>query len=78
MISIWASRGSKGLACAIICFCVSRGRSRRCNRPLGLSIMTDLPFERLLGPGASGLDALIASGVVDRDGLDLWVKDVVL
>ena len=62
----------------MICFCVSRGRSKRCNRPLGLSTITDFPFERLLGPGASGLDALIASGVVDRNGLDLRIKDVVL
>lgn len=53
---------SRALTCAIICFCVSRGRSSRCNLPSGLSATTDLPLERLLGPGVSDLEALIVGG----------------
>lgn len=50
------------LTCAIICFCVSSGRSNRRSLPSGLSAIVDLPFERLLGPGASDLEALIGGG----------------
>ena len=46
----------------MICFCVSRGKSRRYNLPRDLSICTDLPFECLLSPDAFGLEALIAGG----------------
>ena len=60
---------SRGLTCAIICFCVSRGRSNRYNLPSGLWVTADLPLERLLGPGASDLEALIAGG----DDKVLWI-----
>ena len=58
------------LTCAIICFCVSRGKSKRCNLPSGLSTAADLPIEDLLGPDALALVALIAGG---NDGDGGWV-----
>ena len=61
---------ARWLTCAIICFCVSSGKSRRHNLPLGLSTTADLPLEDLLGPDAFALVALIADG---RDGDGRWM-----
>lgn len=67
----------RGLTCAIICFCVSKGRSRRYNLPSGLCMTTDLPLKRLLGPDTSDLEALIAGGE-DGDGQSVagWLRSV--
>ena len=58
------------LTCAIICFCVSRGKSKRCNLPSGLPTAADLPLEDPLGPDVFALVALIAGG---KDGDRGWV-----
>ena len=71
MFSTQALRSPRELTCAIICFCVSRGRSRRFNLPSGLSVTFDLPLERLLGPDASDFETFIAGG---KGGNGMWVK----
>ena len=63
-------RSPREFTCAIICFCVSRGRSRRFNLPSGLPMTVDLPLERLLGPDAFDLKAFIAGG---KGGNGRWV-----
>lgn len=55
----------RALTCAIICFCVSSGRSSRHSLPSGLSAIADLPFELLLGPGGIGLKVLIEGGKIE-------------
>ena len=64
-VSPWTSSMARWLTSAIICFCVSSGKSRRYNLPLGLSATGDLPLEDLLGPEVFALEAHIANG---RDG----------
>lgn len=67
-VSTWALRMPRRLTCAIICFCVSKGKSKRYSLPSGLSTAGNLPLAYLLGPGEFPLVAHIAGGDGGSEG----------
>lgn len=66
-VSTWPLRMPRRLTCAIICFCVSKGKSKRYSLPSGLSTAGNLPLACLLGPEEFALVAHIAGGDGGRE-----------
>lgn len=61
-VSAWALRMPRRLTCAIICFCVSKGKSKRYSLPSGLSTAGNLPLAYLLGSDEFPMAAHIVGG----------------